>query len=163
MTRIRSICILLSLACPLASAEPSSANPAAPAALTGPVAGAAPAASAASAASAVPPSPGNQALADHHAVSARPAATAPGLAIRFRRAPAAALEQLRGGSDAIASDTRLNGATNGNSAAYVVTGSNLIQSGSFANATGVPVVIQNSGANVLIQNATVVNVQFQSP
>jgi hypothetical protein len=84
-----------------------------------------------------------------------------GLSARFPLATPATLEQLRGGSDAIASDTRLQGATTGNSATNVVTGHNVIQSGSFANAAGVPVVIQNSGANVLIQNATVVNLQFQ--
>lgn len=84
-----------------------------------------------------------------------------GLSARFPHATPAALEQLRGGSDAVASDTRLQGATTGNSATNVVTGHNVIQSGSFANAAGVPVVIQNSGANVLIQNATVVNLQFQ--
>jgi hypothetical protein len=27
--------------------------------------------------------------------------------------------------------------------------------------SGIPVVIQNSGANVLIQNATIVNLQFK--
>lgn len=86
----------------------------------------------------------------------------------FARAPAAAstLEQLRGGSEAvaptnnIASDTHLRGTTDNNVAINVVTGNNTIQS-SFSNAAGIPVVIQNSGANVLIQNATVVNLQFK--
>jgi hypothetical protein len=87
----------------------------------------------------------------------------------FARAPAAAstLEQLRGGSERvappsnnIASDTQLRGTTDNNVAINVVTGNNAIQS-SFSNAAGIPVVIQNSGANVLIQNATVVNLQFK--
>ena len=47
-----------------------------------------------------------------------------------------------------------------NTATDIVTGNNMIQS-SFAGAAGIPVVIQNSGANVLIQNATVVNLQFK--
>jgi hypothetical protein len=48
-----------------------------------------------------------------------------------------------------------------NSATNVVTGSNVIDAGSFANMSGIPVVIQNSGANVLIQNATIINLQFK--
>jgi hypothetical protein len=49
----------------------------------------------------------------------------------------------------------------GNTAVNVVTGSNSIDAGSFANMQGIPVVIQNSGANVLIQNATIVNLQLK--
>jgi hypothetical protein len=86
---------------------------------------------------------------------------APALSARFRLATPATLEQMRGGTDSITINTQLRGTTDGNSATNVVTGSNMIQTGSFANAAGVPVVIQNSGANVLIQNATVVNLQFQ--
>jgi hypothetical protein len=80
-------------------------------------------------------------------------------------APAAAsddmLDNARGGSDAIASDTRVQGGVNGNSATNVTTGNNVIQSGSFANIAGMAVVVQNTGANVLIQNAMVVNLQFK--
>jgi hypothetical protein len=36
----------------------------------------------------------------------------------------------------------------------------VIAGGSFSNASGLPTVIQNTGANVLIQNATIVNVRF---
>lgn len=71
------------------------------------------------------------------------------------------LDETRGGDGAIASDTRLDGAVTGNSATHVATGANIIQSGSFANASGVPIVIQNTGANVLIQNATVINLQLK--
>lgn len=88
-------------------------------------------------------------------------APAAALSTRFRLATPATLEQMRGGTDSITSNTQLRGTTDGNSATNVVTGNNMIQTGSFANAAGVPVVIQNSGANVLIQNATVVNLQFQ--
>lgn len=78
-------------------------------------------------------------------------------------APAGALllDDARGGDGGIASDTSLSGTVSGNAAHHVVTGSNIIQSGSFANASGVPIVIQNSGANVLIQNATVINLQMK--
>jgi hypothetical protein len=74
---------------------------------------------------------------------------------------AARLEQARGGDAGIASDTRLTGTVTANTATNVATGSNIIQSGSFANASGVPIVIQNTGANVLIQNATVINLQLK--
>lgn len=71
------------------------------------------------------------------------------------------LEEARGGDGGIASDTRLSGTVTGNTTTYVTTGANIIQSGSFASASGVPMVIQNSGANVLIQNATVINLQLK--
>lgn len=72
--------------------------------------------------------------------------------------PAARLEGARGG--AIASDTALGGTVGANNASQVVTGANTISTGSFAGASGIPIVIQNTGANVLIQNATVINLQF---
>ena len=71
------------------------------------------------------------------------------------------LEHERGRADTVLTDTKLNGDVAQNSAVNVNTGSNTIDAGSFANMSGIPVVIQNSGANVLIQNATVVNLQFQ--
>lgn len=77
--------------------------------------------------------------------------------------PALAIDSLadyRGGSELANSDMRLAGTTAENSATNVVTGANSISAGSFANMSGIPVVIQNSGANVLIQNATIVNLQL---
>ena len=71
------------------------------------------------------------------------------------------LAHERGRADTVINDTKLNGDVANNSAFNVQTGSNSIDSGSFANMSGIPVVIQNSGANVLIQNATVINLQFQ--
>ncbi len=71
------------------------------------------------------------------------------------------LGRLRGGTDTPWSDMRLNGTVGNNAATNVTTGSNIISDGAFSNASGLPMVIQNSGANVLIQNATIVNVQFQ--
>lgn len=70
------------------------------------------------------------------------------------------LERLRGGT-AIHNDMELSGVTSGNSAFQVQTGNNSIDAGSFAHMSGIPVVIQNSGANVLIQNATIVNLQMK--
>lgn len=71
------------------------------------------------------------------------------------------LERARGGTDFTTISTRLTGAVSGNSATDVITGANVIQGGSFANMSGIPIVVQNSGANVLIQNATTINLQFK--
>ena len=86
------------------------------------------------------------------------------LSIGGEQVQAVALDQLeheRGREDTVRQDTKLNGDVANNSATNVNTGSNTIDAGSFANMSGIPVVIQNSGANVLIQNATVINLQFQ--
>lgn len=65
----------------------------------------------------------------------------------------------RGGT--FISDMTLNGVVAGNQATNLATGSNSISDGAFANASGLPLVVQNSGNNVLIQNATIVNVQLK--
>lgn len=74
---------------------------------------------------------------------------------------AALLDSARGGAGGIGTNADLRGTVSGNSATNVVTGANTIQASSFAGASGIPIVIQNSGANVLIQNATIINLQFQ--
>lgn len=73
----------------------------------------------------------------------------------------ATLDAQRGGTDTVNNNMQLNGGVTDNVANHVVTGSNSIDAGSFANMSGIPTVIQNSGANVLIQNATIINLQFQ--
>lgn len=78
-----------------------------------------------------------------------------------RPATGGELERLRGGDGGSASTATLDGVVSGNSATNVITGGNAIVAGSFAGATGIPIVIQNSGANVLIQNATIINLQFK--
>ena len=70
------------------------------------------------------------------------------------------LQDLRGGFDSVKNDLQLSGTVADNLARNVVTGNNTIADGSFANVTGFPIVIQNSGANVLIQNATIINIQY---
>ena len=70
------------------------------------------------------------------------------------------LAKTRGGAEVVNNDMTLHGVTAGNSARNVTTGDNSISAGSFANMTGLPTVIQNSGANVLIQNATILNLQM---
>lgn len=69
------------------------------------------------------------------------------------------LDNQRGG-DALVGQNYLTGTVASNTASRVETGSNSISEGSFASSSGLPTVIQNTGANVLIQNATVLNVRF---
>jgi hypothetical protein len=102
-----------------------------------------------------------------------PVATGSPLATEFARSPAASpfgaaikpvdvrvLERRRGGTDVI-NDSRLKGVVSNNQAINVTTGGNIITEGAFAGTQGLPLVVQNSGNNVLIQNATIVNVQVK--
>lgn len=73
-----------------------------------------------------------------------------------------ALDGYRGGDD-VENNVIIDGSVTGNTADRIVSGSNTIQDGAFANANGISTVIQNSGSNVLIQNGMVVNVQFVDP
>ena len=72
-----------------------------------------------------------------------------------------ALDAYRGGTDLVSNDAHLSGLVGENAATNVSTGANTIDGASFANVSGIPVVIQNSGANVLIQNSTIVNLQLK--
>jgi hypothetical protein len=72
----------------------------------------------------------------------------------------ATLADLSGGT-LVWQDTTLSGTVSDNSADHLSTGDNVITGNSLSGATGFPTVIQNSGNNVLIQNATVLNVQFK--
>ena len=100
-------------------------------------------------------------------VAAQTVGTAPGGAAASARTAftkpiaAAELAQHRGGTQLVKNDVALAGTTANNTAQQVSTGSNDISAGSFANMSGIPVVIQNSGANVLIQNAVVLHLQLQ--
>lgn len=67
------------------------------------------------------------------------------------------LSGFRGGAQ-VRNSMTLDGVTADNSAYEVYTGSNTISEGSFSNMSGLPIVVQNSGANVLIQNAVILNV-----
>ena len=73
-----------------------------------------------------------------------------------------ALAKHRGGSDAqVINDMKLSGVVSDNRASNLTTGNNVITDGAFAGVNGVPLVVQNSGNNVLIQSATIVNVQVK--
>jgi len=67
----------------------------------------------------------------------------------------------RGGTEVTHNDHKNNGVVSDNHASNLVTGSNWVTEGSFAGATGFATVVQNSGNNVLIQNATIVNLQVK--
>ncbi|CAG9182060.1 hypothetical protein [Cupriavidus pampae] len=71
------------------------------------------------------------------------------------------LDGVRGGAETVVNDMKLHGTVADNAAINVRTGSNVIAEGSFSNSAGLPTVIQNTGSNVLIQNATILNVQFK--
>lgn len=74
------------------------------------------------------------------------------------------LAAQRGGNDTFVHNTiTVNGTVTDNTASNIVTGANNIRDGSFANSSGIMSVVQNTGANVLIQSATIVNVQFAQP
>lgn len=109
-----------------------------------------------------------EALADVvHALAALPAIcndlSAVPAANDFLETPVAQdqLDQLRGGTDTVSNNANLNGVVTGNTAININTGSNIIDGGAFANSAGVPIVVQNSGSNVLIQNSTIINLQLK--
>lgn len=94
-----------------------------------------------------------------------PLATAPapqraGLLLSAKPVTADVLAANRGGAQTL-NDIRLDGVVADNHAVNLATGSNTISDGAFANAAGLPLVVQNSGNNVLIQNATIVNLQLK--
>ncbi|NML17637.1 hypothetical protein [Azohydromonas caseinilytica] len=92
------------------------------------------------------------------ATAATPPAARPG-PLGSKPVAADVLAANRGGT--AINDMKLNGVVSGNQASNLATGNNAISDGAFANAAGLPMVVQNSGNNVLIQNATIVNVQLK--
>lgn len=71
------------------------------------------------------------------------------------------LENSRGGADLVFNDINNDGVVRDNRASNLTTGNNWVTEGSFTGAAGFPTVVQNSGNNVLIQNATIINLQVQ--
>jgi hypothetical protein len=84
-----------------------------------------------------------------------------------RRAPFASrpvsLELLaaKRGGDRVSNDAQLKGVVSDNQVTNATTGTNVISDGAFTGSAGLSTVIQNSGNNVLIQSATIVNVQVK--
>lgn len=58
-------------------------------------------------------------------------------------------------------DQELNGSVSGNSAINTYSGDNIISGDAFGNASGLINSIQNTGNNVLIQSATILNVSIE--
>lgn len=77
--------------------------------------------------------------------------------------PAHALAGLRGGDGSIDNRNNVNGRVTDNVADGVVSGNNTLGDNAFSGASGISTVIQNTGSNVLIQNAMIVTVQFADP
>ena len=71
-----------------------------------------------------------------------------------------ALDVRRGGTDVV-NEMMLKGVVADNKASHLTTGSNVIADGAFSNTVGLPLVVQNTGNGVLIQNATIINLQLK--
>ena len=67
----------------------------------------------------------------------------------------------RRGGERVFNDAQLKGVVSNNVASNLTTGMNVISEGAFSGSSGLPLVVQNSGNNVLIQNSTIVNVQLK--
>lgn len=67
----------------------------------------------------------------------------------------------RGGDVRVTNTNNLDAQLHDNTAIANVTGSNFVTSEAFSNSSGFSTVVQNSGNNVIIQNATVLNLQMQ--
>jgi hypothetical protein len=73
------------------------------------------------------------------------------------------LANQRGGSETHINQNTATGTVTGNVASQLNTGSNTISESAFSNSAGIPIVIQNSGNNVLIQNSTILNLTLTAP
>jgi hypothetical protein len=111
--------------------------------------------------------PGRYAVAVEPAMAVAVATAAPNVEAAARPSlmgmeplDAKSLARRRGAAD-VYNDMQLRGVVADNRAINVTTGGNLITEGAFSGAAGVPMVVQNSGNNVLIQNATILNVQVK--
>jgi len=70
------------------------------------------------------------------------------------------LSGYRGGSALQINEMKLNSNLLNNQAIGNVTGSNIVTQDAFSGASGFSTVVQNSGNNVIIQNATIVNLSL---
>ena len=76
--------------------------------------------------------------------------------------PNVQLSTMTGGSDVTnnLNKQQLNGAVSNNQASHTYSGDNSVMGTAFSGSAGLPTVIQNTGNNVLIQNATIVTVRM---
>src|SRR5262245_30706046 len=68
-----------------------------------------------------------------------------------------ALDNQRGGQAVVVNKNDLSGNLYDNRAIDNVTGNNYISDSAFSHSSGLPVAVQNSGNNVLIQNSFILN------
>ena len=80
-------------------------------------------------------------------------------AVFGKTVPTEVMDMQRG--KAVITTMDVDGTVSDNAALNNVTGSNFVTSGSFANASGMSTIIQNSGNNVLIQNATILQLDVR--
>lgn len=96
------------------------------------------------------------------AVLATPPAAEPPPPSFGQATPVDQLHDMTGGTDTTKNINQqtLNGSMSDTEARDTVSGSNVVSGSAFGSSAGLPTVIQNSGNNVLIQNATIVNVRM---
>lgn len=75
--------------------------------------------------------------------------------------PDESLSGLRGGHFYESNTNSLDAQLYDNTATSIVTGSNTVTQGAFSGTNGFATVVQNSGNNVIIQNATILNLKLQ--
>ncbi len=71
------------------------------------------------------------------------------------------LSRQRGGADLHLNENNASALVSDNIATNLDTGNNSISGEAFSGMSGVPMVVQNSGNNVVIQNSTILNLQLQ--
>ncbi|MFP5406695.1 MAG: hypothetical protein ACLGHY_10285 [Gammaproteobacteria bacterium] len=71
------------------------------------------------------------------------------------------LAAQRGGADLHLNENNATAVVQDNVARNLTTGNNTISDNAFSNTNGVPMVVQTSGNNVVIQNSTILNLQLQ--
>ncbi len=75
--------------------------------------------------------------------------------------PNSALSDERGKAITSTNTNKVDGELYSNNASYTYSGGNAVTEGAFSNSTGLFTVIQNSGNNVLIQSATILNLEIK--
>lgn len=95
------------------------------------------------------------------ALAGSPQTGAPQASFLGAPVPESALSQYRGARDITFNLQNTEGQLYNNQATNTVSGGNQISDQAFSGMNGFSTVIQNSGNNVLIQNATIVNVKMQ--
>lgn len=97
---------------------------------------------------------------DAGAIPAMPEMATSEIAAFGERVSDADLSTNRGGSALQINEMRLDSKLYNNQAIANVTGSNFVTQDAFSGASGFSTVVQNSGNNVIIQNATILNISL---